>query len=275
MLLCSDLRTHDAAVKLNKFINEFELHGIESFQKFFRATELHSLALKNDSPENQLLNLWVGLETLVPSRLSKNKAKINNVIDSILPFLSLDYVYTLTDKLTFDLKTWNYASLHKNIKDIDGDNEREKLIKLLILHEYKDKKDSLFADLGDFYLLRNRAHYFSECLKSSSKISKMLSTHWERVDWQIRRIYRSRNQIVHAGRTPRYIDVLIKNTHDYLDVVTNGIVSLASAKGKINTVDQAFKYAEVRYHEYISMLTKEDIIVNSSNIKSLVINKRI
>ncbi len=275
MLLCSDLRTYDAAVKLNKFINEFELHGIESFQKFFRATELHSLALKNDSPENQLLNLWVGLETLVPSRLSRNKAKINNVIDSILPFLSLDYIYTLTNKLTLDLKTWNHTSLYKNIKGIDGNDEREKVIKLLILQEYKDKKDNLFADLGDFCLLRNRAHYFSECLNSSSKISKLLSTHWARVDWQIRRIYRTRNQIVHAGRTPRYIDVLIKNTHDYLDVVTNGIVSLASAKGKINTVEQAFKYAEVRYDEYIGMLAKEDIPINISNISDFVIDKRI
>ena len=64
MLMCSDLKAPDAAEKLNDFINSFSLRDKHSFQKFKRATELHSLALKNDSPENQLLNLWIGLETL-------------------------------------------------------------------------------------------------------------------------------------------------------------------------------------------------------------------
>ena len=55
MLLCSDLKAPNAAIKLNSFINNFSLNDAHSFKKFNRAAELHALALKNDSPENQLL----------------------------------------------------------------------------------------------------------------------------------------------------------------------------------------------------------------------------
>ncbi|MGD2117517.1 MAG: hypothetical protein PVG66_04100 [Chromatiales bacterium] len=275
MLMCSDNRAPDAALKLNKFINEFSLHEQHIFEKFFRATELHSLSLKNDSPENQLLNLWVGLETLAPSKLSRNKAKINNIIDSVLPFLTLSYLHTLTKRLAMDFKKWNVVSLNKHTASITGDGDREKLLKLLLLEENKEAKDALFSDLGEFYLLRNRAHYFSTTLGSTGKISKLLKTHWKRVDWQIRRIYRARNLIVHAGHTPKYIDVLIKNLHDYLDVVTNGIVYLASKGDQINTVDQAFKYSEIKYQEYIKSLDKSDVAIDINNIEEFLLSKKI
>ncbi len=275
MLLCSDLKAPNAAIKLNSFINNFSLNDSHSFKKFNRAAELHALALKNDSPENQLLNLWVALETLSPSNVSKHKAKINNITDSILPFLCLDYIYTLTKRLTMDLKNWNRVTFLKILNKIDGGDEREKLVKLLLLDEYSAMKLDLYKKLKDFHLLRNRIHYFSETLSSTKKIRCLLETHWERVTWQIRRIYRTRNQIVHAGHTPFYIDVLIKNTHDYLDVVVNSISLLASDGDKINTVEQAFKYSDIKYKEYMQELKLENKAIDSDNINRFVLNKLI
>lgn len=275
MLHCSDYRKRDAATKLNACIKDFSLRERHSFQKFIRATELHSLALKNDSPENQLLNLWVGLETLAPSKLSKNKAKINKIIDSVNPFLSLDYIHILINRLTLDFKKWNIGAFSKSIRTISGHNDREKLIKLLLLDEHEEAKNKLFSDLGEFYLLRNRAHYFSETLKSTKKIAKLLNSHSKRTDWQIRRIYRARNLIVHAGHTPRSIDVLIKNLHDYLDIVTNGVLQLASNGEQINTIDQAFKYAEMQHQQYMDRLTVSETNIDSTNINRFILNKLI
>lgn len=102
MLMCADSKKKAAAIKLNSFIHEFSLKDHASFRRFNRAIELHTLALKSDSPENQFLNLWVALETIVPSKLGRNKAKINNIIDSVLPFLSLCYIPKLIDKLLHD-----------------------------------------------------------------------------------------------------------------------------------------------------------------------------
>lgn len=275
MLMCSDLRTPEAATKLNCFINEFKLRDRGSLQKFFRAAELHSLALRSDSPENQLLNLWVALETLAPSKLGRNKAKVNNIIDSILPFLSLNYIHSLTDWLTRDIRRFNKGLLNKTVENVEGEDDSQKLIRVLLLEEHEDKKLALLSELGDFHLLRNRVHYFSTCLSTPKKIARLLESHWTRVDWQIRRIYRTRNQIVHAGYTPRYVDVLIKNIHDYLDIVIRGIGKLASKNGKFNTNDQIFKYAEIKYQEYIKLLNSLSTKIDSSNISQLVLEKQI
>ncbi len=274
MQMCSDMRTPEAAIKLNSFINEFDLSE-GSFKKFFRAAELHALALRSDSPENQLLNLWVALETIVPSRLGRSKAKINNVIDSIMPFLSINYIYSLTDRLVLDFQIWNRTALSKALKGIPGENDRQRIIKLLLVDNYSTAKTNLFTELGDFHLLRNRAHYFSECLCSPKKISRLLESHSDRVDWQIRRIYRTRNLIVHAGHTPMHVSVLIKNIHDYLDVVLRSIGNLASAGDRFNTNDQIFKYVEIKQLEYNQALKSGGDSIDASNVERLVIDKRI
>lgn len=275
MLMCVDSKIPNAAIKLNSFIRNFSMNSEESFKRYNRAAELHSLALKSDSPENQLLNLWVALETIVPSKLGRSKAKINNIIDSVLPFLSLVYIEALTERLTNDFRVWSRSRFYHAIDGVDGETERHKLLRLLLLPEHKARKDVLFVELGDFHLLRNRAHYFSTAFSSSDKVASILETHWMRVDWQVRRIYRTRNLVVHAGHTPAYIDILIKNVHDYLDVVLNSIGRLASDGDNINTVDEAFKYAEIRYFDYMRELKFEKVAVNANNIDRLVLSARI
>jgi len=271
MFMCSDSKKENAAIKLNSFINNFSLKEMDSFNRFNRALELHALALRSDSPDNQLLNLWVALETIVPSKLGRTKAKVNNIIDSVLPFLSVTYIEALTTKLTHDFCLWSRPKLYRSIEGIDGDSDRERLIKLLVLPEYLKKKNQLFAELQQFYLLRNRAHYFSNILSDTSKLSTLLESHSQRVDWQIRRIYRTRNLIVHAGHTPPYINILIKNIHDYLDIVINMIGRLASDGEKINTIDGAFKYIEIVYSEYFQELKTANQPMSPDNISRLIV----
>lgn len=275
MLMCADSKKENAAIKLNSFITNFSVTDADSFKRFNRASELHALALRSDSPENQLLNLWVALETIVPSKLNRTKAKINNIIDSVLPFLSLTYIELLTDRLTRDFYLWNRSKFNKSIEGIEGITERQRLLKLLLLPEHLEKKNQLFSDLRQFYLLRNRAHYFSKALSSTSRIASILEIHWQRVDWQIRRIYRTRNLIVHAGHTPSYINILITNIHDYLDIVLNMIGRLASDGDKINTIEIAFKYSEIKYLEFIAELKASDQSIKADNIDRFLLLSRI
>jgi len=274
MLMCADSRKEDAAIKLNSFINDFSLEP-NSFKKFNRAAELHSLALRSESPENQLLNLWVALETIVPSKTSQHKAKINNIIDSVLPFLSLIYIELLTDKLVHDFYIWKKSIFNQAILGIDGSCDRHKMLRLLLLAENQEKRNFLYQELKDFHLLRNRAHYFSTALNSSLKLAKLLENHWQRVDWQIRRIYRTRNLIIHAGHTPSYISVLIKNNHDYLDVVLKTIGKLASDGNKFNSIDGAFKYTDLKYHEHLDLLRNKDEPITESNIEKFIFDIKI
>lgn len=270
MLMCSDTRIKSAAVKLNSFMNNFNLNEIDSFKRFDRAMELHALALRSDSPDNQLLNLWISLETIVPSKLGRTKAKINNIIDSVIPFLSIIHIENLLNKITHDFILWDKDKFLKAISGIKGDSRKEQLIKLLVLPEYSKTKDQLFKDLEQFHLLRNRAFYFSNILSETSKIASLHETHNQRLDWQIRRIYRTRNMLVHSGEAPPYINILIKNLHDYFDTVINIISVLASDGNKINAIDQAFKYVELSYNDYLKMLKSSNEKMTAENIDSLV-----
>lgn len=276
MLKCADLRAGEAAKKVSAFLNSYSFNEGESYDRFIRSAELHALALRNDAPENQLLNLWVALETLVPSNTTVHKAKVNNTIDQILPMLSMRYLPTLIQRLYFDIVRWDQGALSRAIRNISGSDDKERLLKLMFLQDHAAEKRELLNSFGHFYLLRNRFHYFTDHLRSTKKIAEILETHWQRVDWQIRRIYRARNSIIHAGATPSYVDILIKNLHDYLDTVSNTTIRLASDGDKINTIDQAFKYASICYGAYIRKLkTANNNLTQDSDISAYLLPEKL
>lgn len=76
---------------------------------------------------------------------------------------------------------------------------------------------------------------------------KGLKNHTVRVGWQIRRIYRARNMIVHSGITPSYIELLIENIHDYLDHIIGKVISLVTNSQQVITIEQAFKLTSMSY----------------------------
>lgn len=248
---CIDLKPEKASKRVNAMINSFSLKG-GSFQKFSRSSELHSLALNSDSKENQIINLWIALESLIPE--SAEKSKISNLTDCVMPFLNIVYLDRILKRFVADIYNWRKGALNKHLKGISGGTLQVKVAKLLVLEENNDKRDALFNDFGDFVLLRNRAFYLGTLLKNGKSMAKMLQSHDERVRWQIRRIYRTRNKIVHTGVTPTYTSILIENLHDYLDVIMSTLVNIASDGVKINTLEQGFKYVELQYQSYFDRL---------------------
>lgn len=69
---CADLFPEKAAERLSDFMNAFSMQK-ESFVKFNRSAELHALALSSDSIENQMINLWIALESLIPQPPKESK----------------------------------------------------------------------------------------------------------------------------------------------------------------------------------------------------------
>lgn len=260
---CIDLKSKKASKRLNDLINNFSMDH-QSLPKFFRSAELHSLALNSESKENQMINLWIALESLIPAK--GEKAKIESLTNSIMPFLNLNYVNRLLDRLLSDLYNWDNRIFRSYLKEIPGNNLREKLMKLLVLNEHEAKRNELKTKFRDFHLLRNRFHYLSTTLKTPKKVKKLIDAHSKRVEWQVRRIYRARNSIVHTGRTPSYTSILIENIHDYLDVVMSTLVNLASEGVKIDSIEQGFMYIDLNYEAYISAITEKDAEFSNENI---------
>jgi hypothetical protein len=254
-----DMRPAWASKQLNWLISNLALRFGGSFDKFNRIVDLHGTCVSNLIPENQLLNLWISLETIVPSHVGMNK--INNITLSLDPFVRMTYIRRLVERAVVDLMFWNKRATKKILKkvtDSKGLKLPMKLIFLLGLPENESLRTELYAELKEFHLLRFRLFRLSEMFKSTQSVREMLDLHSKKVSWQLRRIYRTRNLIVHAGRTPTYLGTLIENGHDYLDMVLNEIMQHSCGTYRVVTLEQAFELQRLLLQKFNSALSGDE-----------------
>ncbi|MDH1842576.1 hypothetical protein ACK3Z6_17120 [Aeromonas caviae] len=254
---CIDQKKSRAAQQANRFLSEFGLEK-NSFNIFARSAELHSLALKSESNENQMLNLWISLESIIPACNDDKISNIEHIVNSIIPFLNLSYYQTLVARLTSDLFNWNRGQTKRILKQVSGENQVVKLAKLLSIDEHQGLRNEFKNSFNDFHLLKDRFEYLEHVYSSPKNMLNGLESHTKRIGWQIRRIYRARNMIVHSGTTPSYIEMLIENIHSYLDHVIREIIDLVSDSQKILSIEQAFTLTKMTYKSLGDTLSKKD-----------------
>ena len=75
--------------KFKDFFTNFIINS-DSMDKFNKALTLHSYALRNRKPENQLIFFWTAYETIA---IKKSTTIIDSVISFMLPFLLKRYFY--------------------------------------------------------------------------------------------------------------------------------------------------------------------------------------
>lgn len=270
---CSDLIQAVASKRLQLFMNDFSLER-DSFSKFIRSAQLHSMALDSNADENQILNLWISLESLVPSETkSDDTSNIEHIVSSLMPFLCIGYIERLLNNLVKDLLRWNSKLTRAALRTVPGKKFTDKLAKLLALTEFNRERATLEENFRDFHLLRDRFNYLGTVVSTPTTVLAALNAHRIRLEWQIRRIYRTRNIIVHSGETPGYTRPLIEHTHDYLDTVLSTLVSLASNPKVIHSVGQGFKYAELKHSTYIKRLSQKGLTFESHNMDSLLFDR--
>ncbi len=124
------------------------------------------------------------------------------------------------------------------------------VLELIALDKYKPLRNTLYQNLGNFHLLRYRCFELSEIFKNPKNVLAKISLHEKKVSWQLRRIYRTRNLIVHSGRSLPYIDTLIENSHDYLDQTINAVVKYSGGYLNADTLEQVFEMAKLDYESF-------------------------
>jgi hypothetical protein len=257
MHFVSDNRPHKAAQKLDEMIKKVNFPGGDDREKFFRAISFHGKSIQTESVENQLINLWTSLETIVPRR--KGQSIIREVVDGVLPFLGLQYFNRIFWRLATDLNRWNRdiaLELLDTVEAPDGADLSEKAFCLVANKQNSDKLKKLFGDLGHFELLRYRTFCLWQAFDDPRNAHRILIEHQKRVEWQLHRIYRARNSIVHSGLTPAFTPVLVVNAHDYFDQIFDLSNELSSGKNGQKNYSSCFDYAEWLFAQYQSDLKK-------------------
>ena len=186
----------------------------------FNAVALHSSAFETKEPKNQLLNLWTAMEVLIPIERIGSHSRINQISNSVSTILCSRYFQALLcqldEQIVYAIEN-NYNSIVDALEY--GKNRTEKLLAIIVLSENQDKFDHLCDELTCAPLLAFRLQQYKKIFSSGSNIKEFYERHSKRLSWQIMRIYRNRNMIVHNGDTFPFLEVILQNLHFYIDEV--------------------------------------------------------
>lgn len=243
-----DMRRAKAASAMKRYADGITLDVNSDSNKFRNVVNIHGMSLNSESVDIQLVNLWTGLETIVPS--DSSSTKVGNVVGRLIPVLMLGYLNRIVTNLLFDVLRWDRRKLTAAIRPIGpemGVDLKEKFISLLTDESLKTSLEALLKEMGNFSLLQYRVYEIATMLSSGEAVAERLASHERNVKWQLHRIYRARNRIVHAGESADYSAYLVENAHDYFDQTMLFCLELSAWKPHFSTFLSCFDYADQQY----------------------------
>lgn len=258
-----------ASQKLSLQIGGLSFSDRDSLGRFISVVRLHGAAQEAASSQAQLVNLWTAMEVLV-SR--ESDSKLRGVKRCITPFLVYGYFDQLLYTLARDLYRWKRKPTSRLLGKVDlpGWPQHHKLAGVLVDGAFEEVRNDLYGMLEGFSLLRNRCFQMSALISSAEEMNKVIKSHEQRVLWQIERIYRSRNAIVHDGSAPSQVDALTENAHEYLDAFIDRFFILCSQMKVVATLDEAIAYQTQLYDTWKSeLVAARKVSVELGNVRQL------
>ncbi len=258
MLNVEEERPLKAGKRLKELVRGSALLREGDSSRFISLSEFHGMGLEAATVENQIINLWISLETISPTR--SGHTKIRNVLSAILPVTSLGYTKRLVRRAAFDLYTWSRDRTGQCLKEVEPavNEPYGRLLSALTLKEYEPQLAKLLEKLEDFELLRYRLFRLQQTFTSPEKLIDFINAHQRRVEWQLKRIYRARNSIVHRGTKPTFTNQLVDNAHDYLDQAIHTTVAVSSGVTGMKTYEECFDFLTWENEAYCKKLLSLD-----------------
>ena len=221
--------------------------------------QYHKLAQLAQSDESRLVNLWIALESLVQD----GTGTIINRISRYIPKSNTTrHLHLFLHGFAISFKTlWrekNTAPLRGTLSKSDEYILHPFDLLGILLDEDNEPKISQFAQIvADdpliiFRVSRLRDVYF----KSPTHLSAGLERHRQNIEWQLKRIYRARNQILHQGICPSGTRQLIQHLHSYYSLVLRNIIHDLNMHDSWNISD-ALEHRHYAYEQLQAVLQGE------------------
>ncbi|WP_418124027.1 hypothetical protein ACNFU2_05275 [Chryseobacterium sp. PTM-20240506] len=267
----SDVNPFIATQKVKNIFEDLNLLD-KTIHRLTRVIDLHSIALSSKEIENKLLSLWTAVETLIPKDIECGKDRIIQIIDAIIPFQIYGYIKKLLDQAGNDFKHFDRRKSIQTIRSVvknDETNKFEILAAFIMTKENATIRETAKNSIQNNPLLQYRLFSLNKTLNNSKSILKLLEDHKLKVEWQIRRIYRVRNLIVHSGKKPSYVNLLVEHLHNYFDDMLNYIIDKGISEKRITTINEAILDCQLKNKtmlEKIKLLKDSDIDLTNYKI---------
>ena len=155
----------------------------------------------------------------------------------LVPIIKRGYIYSLFEQLANDIKNYNQDIYIDIVGEKSDEYTVVKKISEWVLLENR-KRDEFLMKCQDFPLLKERIEYYHEELADTSKVYGFVEKHAERVRWQVMRIYRNRNLIIHNADSMPYLELLIENLHSYVDAFLEYVINNLANEHNIESMCQ-------------------------------------
>lgn len=221
------LRNRNRARHLTqKVISEVGLDGLDT--RIVNALELFSLAQKAGDHRSRLIGIWSALESLTgPSKGEDVLTRIGQVVvpamvlrrsDRVTRYLAISLCESQAHERLAPEHRALFPGLRRHFFPSDG---------VLVGLCGKEKNPHVMALLqvsGRHPLLRWRLFRAWEVFHEPTKLAKRLEATGQNVTWQLKRIYRARNLIVHHGEGYQNLDLLLRHAEYYLTTALTKIL---------------------------------------------------
>ena len=135
--------------------------------------------------------------------------------------------------------------------DVD---QHTKLAAVLFLKENEHLQSELLDMCSENPLALHRMSQVYSAYNSPKQAMASIENHEKRVLWQVHRIYRARNNLVHAGKVPTYLPSLVVNMDEYFRAAIGTLVNRATKETDQAEIDQLVFEISVEYKLKIQML---------------------
>ena len=192
------------------------------------AVQYHRLALQAGTDEARLVNLWIAIEALFER---DDGSIIGRVCDGVAPCVAVDNLRKTLVGLAVYVRFWwrRQKSEVEFLKLFPNSTERtldpDDLCRVLLLPSDAPEVKELFRLCAGHLLIRHRLFRAGRMILGEPKeVAANLEFTHRNVGWQLRRIYRARNAIVHTGHGGEALPQLTQHLHSYFMKTLNALL---------------------------------------------------
>lgn len=229
--------------------------------KYLNIIEIHGISARMATADSQLINMWTCLETMSPS--DNGSTNIDRVINSVVPMIAIGHVKDVVVTLLLDLFRWNRRKFSKSFQkfgDFKSSKTHKRFVEMMTDQSRPEALSYLLGELEEFELLRYRLFRVTEMLRSKEKLSEAVESAERNIRWNLHRIYRARNGIVHAGKSGGNTKYLVEDVHYYFDKCMQFCIELSTRGRRFNSFELCIKFGSQQYQYYTSVIKKNSYL---------------
>ncbi|MCO6185861.1 hypothetical protein [Rhizobium sp. L1K21] len=219
-------------------------------QRLISSLNSATLASKTADPESRLLSIWAAFEALLPepSKDGEGGVRITHYSSCILPAIVFNYLQNTFVECYRNCVS-QFGNAFTDCLEIYGigDSEIEKFVSIFIGEQAG--KAALCNVVSASPVMLMRFFRLEKLINSPKDCFNYLVDHEKRVEWQIHRIYRERNGIVHKASKSSFLDKLVENSYTYYRSVILALEAINREYGVYHP-DQGLDLLKSLYFEY-------------------------